>query len=109
SRERDPLAFETPRIAAAVPPLVVSADHLPRDTAQAADRRDDSLAEQRVLANLVELVACQSAGRSVDLARDADDPDVVQAEPVLEARVGGELRRDAFGELHREPSHPPCM
>src|SRR5262249_26933897 len=43
----------------------------------------------------------------VDLARDADHADVVEAEAVLEPRVGCELGGDALGELHREPGHAP--
>ena len=92
-----------PRIPGAVPLLVVARDHLSREAVHALERRDDALAEPRMLANLVQLVGREWALLREDVDRDPDHPDVVQPEPCGELGVGRELGRDRLGKPASEP------
>ena len=91
--ERDLLAPEAVRIAAAVPGLVVRPDGRDR-LAELLDRRHDLGADHRVRLHLLELFFRELARLAQDLVLDADLADVVQqrADPDLVLHVLGRAR-----------------
>ncbi len=103
--QRDLDTAKPARIPGAVPALVVAGDHLTRETAELRNRRDDALAEPRMLADLVQLCRRECAGLEQRRVGDADHPDVVQPEAVRELGLEGELGRDVLREVQRELRH----
>src|SRR4051812_25194217 len=83
SLERNVLARDAVRVAAAVPALVAMTDDRP-PLQQAVDRSDDPLAERRVRLDQRTLLGRQAARLREDHARDADLADVVQEGAELE-------------------------
>jgi hypothetical protein len=92
----------SPRVAGAVPTLVVEGDHLARDALQMWDAGDQLLAERRVELHLPLLRRGQLHRLQQDRVRDPDLADVVQEEAVAQLGVGRELGRDGEGELECE-------
>ena len=92
----DRLAGEAVGIAAAVPALVL-VPHRLRDVAEARQRLQDPLADDRVLAHQVPLGVVERPGLVQDRVGDADLPDVV------EQRAGLDLGERRAVETHRPP------
>ena len=100
--ERNLGAAKAARIAEAVPALVMGRDHVARRLSERRHRRDDALAEPRVLVDLVDLGRRERPLLRQRRVRDADHADVVQPEPVGELRVQDQLGRARLGQRERE-------
>ena len=100
--ERDLLAGDAVRVAAAVPALVLVADRV-RHRGEAGQRPQDALADDGVLAHQLPLLGVEPAGLVEDLVGDPDLADVVEqrdrADLVGRAAVQAEAAGDRAGEL----------
>jgi hypothetical protein len=99
--ERDVLAGEPVRVAAAVPALVLVADRRGH-VAQAGQRSQDPLADDRVLAHEHPLVGGQRTGLVEDLVGDADLADVVQERDRLDLGHFARIEPESPGHRDRQ-------
>jgi hypothetical protein len=98
-RQRDDLARQPVRVAAAVPALVVMADHQ-LGLAEELDLAQDLPAHQRMALHQRPLFRRQRLGLPQDRVRHRDLADVVQQEAELDLGVVDERRVEHPGDLH---------
>ena len=106
SLDRDLLPFQAVGITRTVPALVFGAD----DRAQRGEkrhRRQDALADHRVLAHDGELLGGEGPGLLQDVAGNPDLPDVVQQGAVLQEAALLTLQAEAFADLHGQLGRLP--
>ena len=102
---RNLLAYESVRVAVAVPALVVRAHDVHAGPLQQRDAREHLLAEDRVGLHQRALRLGERCGLLQHPVRDADLADVVQQEPVLGRRIVRELGVHRARELERVALH----